>query len=86
MLIQDAIIIVLLNLSIAKPETVVENLLDFYGLAIVIVIELIIIIVKTVIFCKRGGEEDTASVAPEKEGRDYNKERKNNNSFSPSIN
>ncbi len=57
MFIQDAIIITLLNIFILKPSSVIDNLLDFYGLIIVIIIELIVLIVKFVIFCKRGDED-----------------------------
>jgi hypothetical protein len=71
MFIQDAIIITLLNIYILKPSYVIDYLLDFYGLIIVIIIEFIILVVKFVIFCKRGDEDEDERgvVSPEKDGR-----------------
>lgn len=58
MFIQDGLIITILNIFILKPQYIIDYLLDFYGLVIVIIIEVIVLIVKFVIYCKRGDDEE----------------------------
>ena len=85
-IIQDGIIIATLNIFAWKYTYITDNHLDFYALAVVLAIELIECLIKFVLFCKHGGENDGAedAIAPEKEDRGANRGRVNN-SFSNSV-
>lgn len=84
---QDGIIIATLNIYFFKYDWINQHYIDFYALAIVIAIEVIMTFIKFVVFCKNGGaDRDEEAVAPEKEGRGYDRDRKLNNSFAGDVN
>lgn len=83
MLVQDTVIIATLNLFIFKYDLIVENDIDFYAIAAVLIIEVLEVLIKFIMFCKNSGDGDMdASVAPE--NRENNK--RHSNSFGDSFN
>lgn len=85
MLAQDIVIIATLNLFVFKYDLIVEKDIDFYAIAVVLIIEILETLIKFIMFCKNNGDGDMdASVAPEKEGRENNK--RPSNSFGDSFN
>lgn len=83
-IVQDGLIIAILNIMVFNFQYILDYHIDFYALAIVLVIEVIEVLIKFIMFCKKGSDDDDeeAAVSPEKEGRE--KERINN-SFGESV-
>jgi hypothetical protein len=66
-LLQDAAIIACYNIFVIKYQYVPYNNLDFYALALVLLLEFIFLLPKLVKFFKNEEEDDSSAVNPEKE-------------------
>lgn len=54
MFVQDAIIIAVYNIFVNRADYIIDYGFDFFGLAIVAVLELILLILKFIRLCKEG--------------------------------
>lgn len=87
-LIQDAVIIACFNIFILKYEYITSYAIDFYALCVVIFLEMLEMIIKIKVMCKRADDDDeeegddrSGVVSPEKEGRSVDRADKLKNSF-----
>ncbi len=64
-ILQDATIITCYNIFVANYNYITSYSLDFFALAIVILLEIITLIPKLVQFCKRSDDDNDPSVNPE---------------------
>jgi hypothetical protein len=78
-IVQDAIIIVILNIMVFKYQIILDTQLDFFALVVVMALEILVLFVKFIAYCKNKNEEESSEVAPEPESRE---KRINNNAFS----
>ena len=81
---QDAAIIVVYNVYVIKYQYVPLNYLDFYSLALVLILELLFLLPKLVKFFK-GDDEEGSLVNPEKELKQVGGAKKRQDVVEPDI-